>query len=67
MPAKYYYFIEDLDVTNDKIPDGILVRQVTIKNNIINYHKNMFITENTLITIGYTITRERILGATRGI
>jgi hypothetical protein len=48
MPAKYYYFIEDLDVTNDKIPDGILVRQVTIKNNIINYHKNMFITENTL-------------------
>jgi hypothetical protein len=48
MPPKYYYFIEDLDVTNDKIPDGVLVRQVTIKNNTINYKKNMYITENKL-------------------
>ncbi len=23
----YHYFIEDLDVTDDKIPDGILIRQ----------------------------------------
>jgi hypothetical protein len=35
--TKYYYIIEDLDVTDDKLPDGILVRQFKInkKNNYI--------------------------------
>lgn len=45
---KYYYFVEDLDVTDDGIPDGVLVRQVSIKDNFINYHKNMYISENKL-------------------
>lgn len=45
---KYYYFIEDLDITDDNIPDGILIRQFTIKNNFINYTKNNFITVNKL-------------------
>jgi hypothetical protein len=49
MPVnKYYYFIEDLDVTDDGIPDGVLVRQVSIKDNFISYHKNMYISENKL-------------------
>jgi hypothetical protein len=48
MPPKYYYFIEDLDVTNDNIPDGVLVRQFTIKDNFITYHNNNFITEDKL-------------------
>ena len=49
MPVnKYYYFVEDLDVTDDGIPDGVLVRQVSIKNNFITYHKNMYISENKL-------------------
>lgn len=45
---KYYYFIEDLDVTDDNIPDGILIRQFFIKDNIINYTKNNFITADKL-------------------
>ena len=50
MPVnKYYYFVEDLDVTDDGIPDGVLVRQVSIKNDFITYHKNMYISENKLI------------------
>ena len=49
MPVnKYYYFVEDLDVTDDSIPDGVLIRQVSIKDNFINYHKNMYISENKL-------------------
>jgi len=48
---KFYYFIEDLDVTGDNIPDGILVRQFTLNNNIINYKKNNYITEDTLKSI----------------
>jgi hypothetical protein len=49
MPVnKYYYFVEDLDVTDDGIPDGVLVRQVSIKNNFITYRKNMYISENKL-------------------
>jgi alanine racemase len=49
MPVnKYYYFIEDLDVTADGIPDGVLVRQVSIKDNFINYHKNMYISVKKL-------------------
>ena len=36
MYKNYYYFIEDLDVTNDNLPDGVLVRQYKIdkKRNI---------------------------------
>lgn len=50
MPVnKYYYFVEDLDVTDDGIPDGVLVRQVSIKDDFITYHKNMYISENKLI------------------
>ena len=47
---KYYYFIEDLDITDDNIPDGVLIRQFTIntKTNFINYTKNNFITVNKL-------------------
>ncbi len=48
MSQKYYYFIEDLDVTNDNVPDGVLVRQVTITNNFINYKNNMFLTDEVL-------------------
>jgi len=47
---KFYYFIEDLDVTNDKIPDGVLVRQFTIdhKNNYFNYTKNNYLSKDLL-------------------
>jgi hypothetical protein len=49
MPVnKYYYFVEDLDVTDDGIPDGVLVRQISIKDNFITYHKNMYISEKKL-------------------
>jgi hypothetical protein len=50
MRLKYYYFIEDLDVTNDDIPDGVLIRQfsINIKTNSINYIKNNYITVNKL-------------------
>lgn len=50
MPLKYYYFIEDLDVTDDNIPDGVLIRQFSInqRNNTINYTKNNYITVNKL-------------------
>ena len=53
MPPKYYYFIEDLDVTNDNIPDGVLVRQckINIKNQIINYTKNSYVSELKLSSI----------------
>lgn len=45
---KYYYFIEDLDITDDNIPDGVLIRQCTINTNFINYTKNNFISVNKL-------------------
>lgn len=50
MRLKYYYFIEDLDVTDDNIPDGVLIRQFSIneKDNRINYTKNNYITVNKL-------------------
>jgi 3-methyladenine DNA glycosylase Mpg len=50
MRLKYYYFIEDLDVTDDNIPDGVLIRQFSInqKTNTINYTKNNYITVNKL-------------------
>ena len=50
MRLKYYYFIEDLDVTDDNIPDGVLIRQFTINigTNTINYTKNNYITVNKL-------------------
>jgi hypothetical protein len=50
-PIKYYYFIEDLDVTNDAIPDGVLVRQFILRDNIIIYKDNMYITEQKLKTM----------------
>jgi len=50
MPPKYYYFIEDLDITSDNIPDGVLVRQckINIKKNFIIYNKNIFISHEHL-------------------
>ena len=50
MPPKYYYFIEDLDITSDNIPDGVLVRQCTlnIKKNLIIYNKNIYISHDKL-------------------
>ena len=50
MRLTYYYFIEDLDVTDDDIPDGVLIRQFTINKttNTINYTKNNYITVNKL-------------------
>jgi len=50
MSIKYYYFIEDLDITNDDIPDGVLIRQFSInqKSNTINYTKNNYITVDKL-------------------
>ncbi len=48
--SKFYYFIEDLDVTNDAIPDGVLIRQFKIdfKNNTYNYTKNNYISKEIL-------------------
>jgi hypothetical protein len=48
--SKYYYFIEDLDVTNDSIPDGVLIRQFTINfnNQTYNYTKNNYISKELL-------------------
>jgi len=48
--TKFYYIIEDLDVTDDKIPDGILVRQFKInkEKELYNYTKNCYITEEKL-------------------
>ena len=53
MPPKYYYFIEDLDITADNIPDGVLVRQckLNIPKNLIIYNKNIFISHNKLKTM----------------
>lgn len=47
---KFYYFIEDLDVTNDKIPDGVLVRQFMIdhKNKYFVYTKNNYLSKSVL-------------------
>jgi hypothetical protein len=48
--TKYYYFIEDLDITDDKIPDGVLVRQFKInkQKQTYFYTKNSYITEGNL-------------------
>lgn len=53
MPPKYYYFIEDLDITADNIPDGVLIRQckLNIKKNFINYNKNIYLSHNKLKTL----------------
>ena len=50
MPPKYYYFIEDLDITSDNIPDGVLVRQckINIDKKFIIYNKNIFISHERL-------------------
>ena len=47
---KFYFFIDDLDVSGDKIPDGILVRKVQLdfKNRKIIYYKNNYITKENL-------------------
>lgn len=47
---KFYFLIDDLDVTGDDIPDGILVRKIELdfKNKKILYHKNNYITKETL-------------------
>lgn len=44
-PPKYYYFIEDLDVSGDNIPDGVLIRQFKIfkTSKQIIYTKNNYI------------------------
>jgi hypothetical protein len=53
MYKNYYYFIEDLDVTNDNLPDGVLVRQFKIdkKRKIYHYIKNSYITDDNLVKI----------------
>lgn len=53
MYKNYYYFIEDLDVTNDNLPDGVLVRQFKIdkKRNIYHYIKNSYIMDDNLVKI----------------
>lgn len=45
MSSKYYYFIEDLDITSDNIPDGVLIRQckVNIEEKKIYYTKNNYV------------------------
>lgn len=58
MPVKYYYFVEDIDVTNDNIPDGVLVRQFKvnqIKKSYI-YTKNNYISHHNLQNILNDIT-----------
>jgi hypothetical protein len=46
----FYYFIEDLDVSDDKIPDGVLVRQFKINKDtgMYEYTKNCYITSDNL-------------------
>lgn len=48
---KFYFFIDDLDVSGDKIPDGVLVRKVQLdfKNKKIIYYKNNYITKEKLL------------------
>jgi hypothetical protein len=48
--SKFYYLIEDLDVTNDNIPDGILARQFKIDNkkNMFIYTKNNYLSKEVL-------------------
>jgi len=45
-----YYLMEDIDVTNDKIPDGVLIREFKIdkKTDRYVYVKNCYITEESL-------------------
>jgi hypothetical protein len=45
-----YYFIEDLDVSGDKIPDGVLVRQYSIDfdKKLYNYKKNSYLSKEKL-------------------
>lgn len=50
MVKKFYYFVEDLDVTHDDIPDGVLVRQFLIdtKTNYFTYTKNNYLSKPIL-------------------
>lgn len=67
--TKFYYIIEDLDVTDDKIPDGILVRQYKInkEKQLYYYTKNCYITEEKLkkiiddVTIPYSNVNKNII------
>ena len=47
---KFYFFIDDLDVSGDQIPDGVLVRKIELdfKNKKIIYYKNNYITKENL-------------------
>ena len=49
----YHYFIEDLDVTNDNIADGVLIRQFKInyKKQQIIYSLNSYLSVNKLKSI----------------
>lgn len=76
MPSKNYYFIEDLDVTNDNIPDGVLVRQVRINDRTkrYSYIKNSYISHRKLQEILQDIshttdtkTKNRLLVSNRFI
>jgi hypothetical protein len=51
--SKFYYFIEDLDITNDNIPDGVLIRQfkIDLKKNMYIYTKNNYISKELLMKI----------------
>lgn len=51
--SKFYYFIEDLDITNDNIPDGVLIRQfkIDVKKNMYIYTKNNYISKELLVQI----------------
>lgn len=50
MVKKFYYFVEDLDITSDNIPDGVLVRQFLIdtKTNYFTYTKNNYLSQPML-------------------
>jgi len=50
MGKKFYYFIEDLDVTGDNIPDGVLIRQFTIdmKGGYYKYTRNSYVSQEKL-------------------
>jgi len=48
--SKFYYIFEDLDITNDRIPDGVLVRQFKIDNkkDMYIYTKNNYLSKEIL-------------------
>lgn len=50
MSKKFYYFVEDLDVSGDNIPDGVLIRQLLIdsKGGYYKYTKNSYVSKEKL-------------------